>query len=147
MVVFKNVKATVVRFDDKKPCPEFTPEQDDVGGHFKRKVIYVGIDQAGRFAVVVEIMPQFNFKGCSHAQITLSSHDDFESHWTISANDVTNTKSGLAIDARQVIWEEDERLIDGKWMKCGLEFTELQIGMYKLFIFSATPLTIFRRSH
>lgn len=70
MVVFKNVKATVVRLDDKKPYPEFIPEQDDVGGHFKRKVIYVGVDQAGRFAVVLKIMPQFNFKGYNHAQIT-----------------------------------------------------------------------------
>lgn len=26
-------------------------------------------------------------------------------------------------------------------MRCGLELTELQIGMYKLFILSATPLT------
>jgi hypothetical protein len=79
--------------------------------------------------VLVEVKPNFNFMSSSHVQITTSVHDGAESNWPVAAKGVNTSKTAAAMEVRQVIWDKDERLIDGKWTSCGLAFTELQIGM------------------
>lgn len=80
----------------------------------------------------MEILPGFNFKSSRHLQITAAVDECVESSWTIEAKDVNGTTAAASLEDRQVVWDSEERLIDGKWKSYGLTFAPLKIGMYTL---------------
>jgi hypothetical protein len=142
MVLYQGIKAAVLRYRDAQPYTEYAPTESTADGLYKRKRIYIEAGTGERFMVMVEVTPEFNFKSSSHVQITTYLHDGAESNWPIAAKDVSSSTSAEAKDARQVVWDTDERVIDGKWMSCGLAFSELRKGTNVRNRLLATPLTM-----
>jgi hypothetical protein len=130
MVQHKGVKVTIVRHHDKQPYTEYKPDKKAAVGHRKTKTTYIEAVSSERFAVVVEILPGFNFKSSRQLQVTAAIDECVESSWTIDAKDVKSPAGAESLEDRQVIWDSEERLIDGKWKSYGLSFSPLKIGMY-----------------
>lgn len=132
MVQHKGVKVTIVRHHDKQPYNEYKPNKKATPGHRKAKTTYIEARSGERFAVVVEILPGFNSKSSPHLQITAAIDEHVESSWTIDAKDAKDVKDSTAaasVEDRQVVWDSEERLINGKWRSYGLTFAPLKIGM------------------
>jgi hypothetical protein len=100
MVRYKGIKATMLRYDDKRPYREYPQTQKTSGDRRNCEEIYVEAVSKERFAVVVEIMPEFDFTSSSHVQVEMSIDEHTSSAWTIAATDVTKSKSAAAIDDR-----------------------------------------------
>ena len=130
MVQHKGVKVTIVRHHDKQPYNEYRPKKNANAGHRKAKTTYIEAVSGERFAVIVEVQPGFNFRSSSHLQITVSIDEFVESSWLIDAKDVNGSTAAASVEDRQVVWDSEERLIDGKWSSYGLTFTPLKIGMH-----------------
>ncbi|GAB7326912.1 hypothetical protein MBLNU13_g10878t1 [Cladosporium sp. NU13] len=127
MVKHKGVKVTIVRYHDKQPYNEYKPKKKATAGHRKAKTTYIEAVSGERFAVVVEILPGFNFKSSRHLQITAAVDECVQSSWTIDAKDVNGPTAATTVEDRQVVWDSEERLIDGKWNSYGLTFAALKI--------------------
>lgn len=130
MVQHKGVKVTIVRHHDRQPYDEYKPNKKTSPGHRKAKTTYIESRSGERFAVVVEILPGFNFKSSRHLQITAAVDECVESNWTIDAENVNGSTAATSLEDRQVVWDSGERLINGKWKSYGLTFAPLKIGMY-----------------
>lgn len=130
MVQHKGVKVTIVRHHDKQPYNEYKPRKKATPGHRKAKTTYIEATSGERFAVVVEILPGFNFGSSKHLQVTASIDECVESSWIIDAKDVNGSTSATSLADRQITWDSEGRLIDGKWNSYGLTFAKLKIGMY-----------------
>jgi hypothetical protein len=127
MVRYKGIKATILRYDDKQPYREYPQAQKYYGYRRRCKEVYIEAVSEERFTVVVEIMPGFDFMSSTHVKIKLSVDNRWKAHWSIAATDVTKSKSAAATDDRQIVWDQDERLVNDKRMSCGMTFTRLQI--------------------
>jgi hypothetical protein len=140
MVFFQGIKATILRHRDKQPYTEYATALSTADALYKRKRFYVEAGTGERFVVMVEVTPEFDFKSSSHVQLTTYLHDGAESNWPIAAKDVSSSTSAAAVEARKIVWDTDERLIDGKWMSCGLAFSELRKGTNVRDSLLVTPL-------
>ena len=129
MVQHKGVKVTIVRHHDKQPYTEYKPDKKAAVGHRRNKTTYIEAVSGERFAVVVEILPGFNFKASRQLQVTAAIDECVESSWTIDAKDVNDSTAAASVENRQVVWDSEERLINGKWRSYGLTFAPLKIGM------------------
>jgi len=130
MVQHKGVKVTIVRHHDKQPYNEYKPKKTAAVGHRKVKTTYIEAVSGERFAVLVEILPGFNFRSSKHLQITAAIDECVESSWTIDAKDLKGSTAAASLEDRRVVWDSEERLIDGKWNSYGLTFAPLKIGIY-----------------
>jgi hypothetical protein len=144
MVQQHGVKVTMVRHHDKQPYYEHKSEQTPTGGRRKSKIVYVEVISGERFAVIVEILPGFDFMSCSHLLVTACIDENLDSHWPIRADKVNDSMGVTSIEDRQVVWDQEERLIDGKWKNYGLTFAQLKIGIHMRKASGFTVLTVLR---
>jgi hypothetical protein len=128
MVQYENVKATVIRYEDKEPYPEYGTTQKAAGRTQHVETAYIEIVSGERFTVVVELLPAFDFQSSSHVRIRCSVDGMAPKNFHVSERDVEISHSAAAYN-RKKTWEQSIRKIDGRWMKCGLEFADLQLGM------------------
>lgn len=130
MVQYENVSATLIRFDDKTPYPEFEITQSAAKRTQNVKQAYVEIIAGERFAVVVELLPEFDFQSSPHVKISCSVDGIKLKKFCVSKNDVKSSGSaGVNDQSRRNTLAESTQKIDGRWIKCGLVFTHLQLGM------------------
>ena len=130
MVLFKNVRATVIRYDDKKPYHEYKVTQQPSKRSPTLKEAYVEVVSGERFAVVVELLSTFDFQSAPDVLIRCQVDGMGYSTTCISRKQATSTHMGTEIPTFQPkTLSCDVRKIDGKWMKCGLVFADLQLGM------------------
>jgi hypothetical protein len=119
----------VIRYDDKKPYPEYKLAQHATKRSQTVKEAYVEIVSVGRFAVVMEILPVFDFQSSHEVRIERSVDGMMPISCYVSKNDVTNTEGAIASEMRRNAWEHDLQRIDGRCMGCGLVVADLQLGL------------------
>jgi hypothetical protein len=126
MVKSQGVEAYLVRYEDKHRYPEHAPLPTEEGLLDLTTMAYVEIVTGERYEIVVVLTADFDFKGLPDARLV----------WEVDTN------------RRQVIYSSQKvqnsirsegqhkrgfscapAFLDGKWMKCGLSFADLQLGM------------------
>jgi hypothetical protein len=129
MVQFKNVKATVIRYTDKKPYHEYKLTKIGTRRGQTVKEAYVEVVPGERFAVVVDIGIAFEFRGGDDAQITCSFDGSKPTFFYVSRKNVTDTYTAASLSWRRRTWGHVSEKIGGRWTKRQLVFTELQHGV------------------
>jgi len=129
MVQFKNIRATVIRYDDKEPYPEYKLTRKATTNAQTLKETYVEVVSGERFAVVVEILPGFDFQSAPDVRTSFSADGMRPTNFCISKKNVTKGRGAAAIKRRRRIWEDYTRKTEGMWKECGLVFADLQLGM------------------
>ena len=130
MVLFKNIRATVIRYDDKKPYHEYKLTQNATKRSQTVKEAYVEVVSGERFAVVVELLSTFDFQSAPDVRIRRQVDGMKQSNIFLSKKQATSTHMGNQIGTLQRrTWGQYPRKIDGRWMNCALVFTDLQLGM------------------
>lgn len=133
MVQFKHVKVTVIRYDDKKPYHEYRIAQNATMRARNTKEAYVEAVSGERFAVVVEVLPAFDFKSAPFVRIKVAIDGLNSKHLYIRQADVNGTHDSATSKKECRVQEDCTREIDGRWMRCGLVFAELQLGICKIY--------------
>ena len=134
MVQFKNVKATVIRYSDKKPFSEYKSVQNATEQSPDAKKVYIEVVPGERFAVVINILPNFDFQSSPDIRIRCSADGMFPKRHYRSKKYVNNNRSAAARNQRRVSWEQNTKKVDGRWMEYGLVFAELQLGIKRITI-------------
>jgi len=129
MVQFQNIRATVVRYDDKEPYPEYDLIQSETKNAQTLREAYIEVVSGERFAVVVDILPGFDFQSAPDLRFRISADGMKPSRFCLSKKDVTKGRGAAAIKRRRAIWEDVTRKTEGTWMTCGLVFADLQLGL------------------
>ena len=119
MVLFENVQATVIRYDDKKPYLEYNLSQQPTMHSQTVKEAYIEVVSGERFAVVVDLLSTFDFQSAPDVQIMCQVDGMNRVYACASKNDTL----------RRATLDKLLRTIDGKWMTCGMMFADLQLGM------------------
>jgi hypothetical protein len=129
MVQFKNIKATVIRYDDKKPYHEYKLTENGTRRGQTVKEAYVEVVPGERFAVVVDIGIAFGFGGGPDARIRCSADGMKPTSFYVSQKNVTDTYTAASLSWRRRTWEHVSEKVDDKWVKRPLVFAELQHGV------------------
>lgn len=130
MVLFENVQAMVIRYDDKKPYHEYNVIQQPTERSQTLKEAYIEVVSGERFAVRVDLLSTFDFQSAPDVRIRWQVDGMGYSTTCISRKQATSTHMGTEIPTFQPktlscgVWN-----IDGKWMKCGMVFADLQLAM------------------
>jgi hypothetical protein len=119
----------VIGYDDKKPYPEYKLAQHATKRSQTVKEAYVEIVSVGSFAVVMEILPVFDFQSSHEVRIERSVDGMMPIRCYVSKNDMTNTEGAIASRIRCKAWEHDLKKIDDRCMSCGLVVADLQLGL------------------
>ena len=129
MVLFENVQATVIRYDDKKPYLEYNLSQQPTMHSQTVKEAYIEVVSGERFAVVVDLLSTFDFQSAPDVHIRCQVDGMEYFNTCISKKKATSTHMGREVGTLQRrTLECHKRKIDGKWMKWGLIFADLQLG-------------------
>lgn len=128
MVQFKNIKATVIRYDDKKPYHEYKLTENGTRRGQTVKEAYVEIVPGERFAVVVDVGIAFEFGGGPDAQISCSVDGTKSTSFYVSRRNVTDTYTAASLSWRRRTWEHVTEKVGDKRLKRPLVFAELQHG-------------------
>jgi hypothetical protein len=128
MVLFKNIRATVIRYDDKKPYPEYKLTQNATKRSQTVKEAYVEVVSGESFALIIEFLPGFDFQSSPGARVLVSFDGMKPRTCYMSKQRVTNSRSAAAIAERRITVDYTVENFDSKWMRCGLVFNELQLG-------------------
>ena len=129
MVQSQDVKVTVMRYGDNEPYPEYELAKDATNGFSNAKEAYIEVVPGDRFIVMVTILSTFDFQFSSHVRISCSADGRCPKHYFRSREEVKKTLSATVNPRQSVTWEDNSRKIDGRGMKCGSFFAELQLGM------------------
>lgn len=130
MDLFKDIRATVVRYDDKKPYTEYTISQQPTKHSQTVKEAYIEIVSGERFAVVVDILSTFDFQSAPDVKIRCEFDGMVVHVGYVSKKEATSTHMGTEIGKlKRTTFESSPRKIDGRWMDFGLVFADLQLGM------------------
>ena len=116
MVLFENVQATVIRYDDKKPYHEYKITQQPTKRSQTLKEAYIEVFSGERFAVVVDLLSTFDFQSAPDVQIMCQ----------VDGMNACGSKNDAL---KRATLDKLSRTIDGKWMTCGMMFADLQLGM------------------
>jgi hypothetical protein len=111
MVQFKNVKATVIRYDDKKPYHEYKLTENGTRRGQTVKGIAIG------------------FGGGPDARLRCSADGMKPTSFYVSQKNVTDTYTAASLSWRRRTWEHVSEKVDDKWVKRPLVFAELQHGV------------------
>lgn len=118
------VEVHIIRTDDSKtyirlPTPERTRTIYD------RLVSYIEVDSGESFEVIVQLHPEFDFKGQSHVRIecTIGSNTYFYQY------SEEQRRREMLYGVLTIRCTHDFRFVRGNWMKFGFQFAELVKGM------------------
>lgn len=119
MVLYKGIKAFVA------PSPgnhePFSEHQTPMANE-----IYIEAVTGKSFKVVVEITPEFEIKGSPDVKVTYLIDDCHTLAHTFSATEIKAACESS--NERRATFDTSCRIINGKWMECGLTFADLKIG-------------------
>lgn len=125
MVFFRGIKASVLRYGIDRPYQEYEPKQKSSETCQNEKEAYIEAVTNERFCVVVELTEKFNFNSSPDVKIScwIDGGDGY-------ANYVSKEDHCKNIQGSKKRFDSIKRLIDGKWIECGMTFGELQLGTY-----------------
>ena len=129
MVLFKGIRANILRFDDAEPYPEW---KQVPGAHKCRrneKNIFIEVVTGECFSISIEVTPNFDFKSYPDVEIVCNIDGVVEWAYFVSAEAVKRSKRRGAEDKRKLHWHDHMQKVDSEWTECGLVFADLNIGI------------------
>jgi hypothetical protein len=86
---------------------------------------YIKSSTGELFLVIVDISPEFDFKGCPEVQIRSTIDGKEKAMWALSAVELAGLRAQN--NMRRINHFHTERYVNNRWMHCALSFGELEI--------------------
>lgn len=86
---------------------------------------FIKVSTGDFFVVVIEISPEFDFKGYPEVQIRCTIDGEEKAMWTLIAAEISELRAQNRM--RRINHFDTEWFVDNKWMRCVLSFGELGI--------------------
>ena len=121
VVQLNNVKAYVIMCDDETPYKEYRITKNATKRSRTFNEAYVEIVAGERFAVVVKLLPGFEFRSSSHVEVTVHIDGVLSLAWIFPKPKRGGTGSAT--------FEHYTHAVDGEWTTSDLQFVDLQLGL------------------
>lgn len=125
MVKSQGVEVYIRRFDDKQRYQEYDAPKASEDASQQSAEAYVEAVTGERFAVVIVITPEFDFKGSPDVRMSWSL-DKSSQNLDYSAMRVQSAIS--AQGSCKVVRKTTHAFVNGQWQSCRLSYTDLQLG-------------------
>jgi hypothetical protein len=113
-----DVRVAFVDFDDAGKLKYYQE-------HERNNKVYIRVVTDDQFIVMVDITPEFDFKGQPHVQIRVTIDGEEDIMYFLSAYEVSTLNARDLM--RRINLFDTERFVNRKWMSCALSFAELEI--------------------
>lgn len=131
MVEVDKVSVRVVRHSDGVPCHEYAPPSTSTGHGGSPNERYIEVSTDERYRVEVKLLPGFKFLGHPIVLASITLDNIFYTR-TLSRDKPSDSKCKDPAHRhhREAVLSVVNRTIDGRRMRCGVTFGQLESGLY-----------------